>query len=109
MNIKRNSSERSVPRTILRVELLRNGIIRVLQLFKQSGCNGEVVNTSQGLNLANLKIPLAQSHYGQEIEAYVAERGSHNDGLVTVLLVVVEDLLDRLYTRVLFALVILSC
>ena len=31
---------------------------------------------------------------------YVAERGTHDDGVVAVLLVVVEDLLNRLDTRV---------
>lgn len=34
---------------------------------------------------------------------YVAERSTHDDGLVAVLLVVVEDLLDGLDTRVLVA------
>lgn len=38
--------------------------------------------------------------------AYVTERSTHDDGLVTVLLIVVEDLLDRLDTRVLLALVL---
>lgn len=35
--------------------------------------------------------------------AYVTEGGTHDDGLVTVLLVVVEDLADGLDTRVLLA------
>ena len=36
---------------------------------------------------------------------YVAERGAHDDGVVAVLFVVVEDLLHGLHTRVFFALV----
>ena len=36
---------------------------------------------------------------------YVTERGTHNDGLVSVLLVVVVDRADRLNTRVLLVLV----
>ena len=37
--------------------------------------------------------------------AYVTERSTHDDGVVAVLLIVVEDLLDRLDTRVFLALV----
>lgn len=40
--------------------------------------------------------------------AHVAERGTHDDCLVAVLLVVVEDLLHRLDTRILISLVVLS-
>jgi hypothetical protein len=36
---------------------------------------------------------------------YVPEAGTHDDGLVAVLLVVVENLLDGLDTRVIIALV----
>ena len=36
---------------------------------------------------------------------YVTERGTHDDGLVSVLLVVVVDLADRLNTRILLILV----
>ncbi len=38
--------------------------------------------------------------------AYVAERSTHDDGLVVVLLVVVKDLLHGLDTRILIALVL---
>lgn len=38
-------------------------------------------------------------------ETYVTERGTHDDGLVAMLLVIVEDLLDRYDTRILLALV----
>lgn len=39
---------------------------------------------------------------------YVTEGSAHNDGLVAVLLVVVEDLLDRLHTRIFITLVVLA-
>jgi hypothetical protein len=41
-------------------------------------------------------------------KTYVTERGTHDDGLVTVLLVIAEDLLDGLDTRVFVTLVVLS-
>lgn len=40
--------------------------------------------------------------------AYVTETGTHDDGLVAVLFVVVEDLLDRYDTRVLVTYIILA-
>ena len=40
--------------------------------------------------------------------AYVAERSAHDDGLVSMLLVVVKDTLDGLDTRVFVALVVLA-
>ena len=39
---------------------------------------------------------------------YVTERSTHNDGIVVVLLVVVEDLLNGLNTRVLVTDVVLA-
>ena len=39
---------------------------------------------------------------------YVTEGGTHDDGLVPVLLVVVEDTLDRLDTRVFITLVVFA-
>lgn len=39
---------------------------------------------------------------------HVTERGTHDNGLVAVLLVVVEDLLDGLDTRIRIPLVVLS-
>jgi hypothetical protein len=44
--------------------------------------------------------------FQQLLGTYVTERSTHDDGLVTVLLIVVENLLDRLNTRVLFASVV---
>lgn len=44
-----------------------------------------------------------------ELKAHVTERGTHDDRLVLVLLVVVVDLLDGLDTWVIVAVVILSC
>lgn len=41
-------------------------------------------------------------------DAYVAEGRAHDDGLIAVLFVVVEDLGDGLHTRVLLALVVLA-
>ena len=38
---------------------------------------------------------------------YVTETGTHDDGLVAVLFVVIEDPFDRLDTRVLVALIVL--
>lgn len=43
-----------------------------------------------------------------EDQTHVTEGGTHDDGLVTVLLVVVEDLLHGLDTRVLITLVVLA-
>lgn len=42
------------------------------------------------------------------MQTYVTERGAHNDGLVTVLFVVVEDLFHGLNTWVFVTLVVLS-
>lgn len=52
---------------------------RVLELFKELGGDGEVVATGELGDLTS-----------------VSERSTHDNRLVTVLLVVVEDLLDRL-------------
>jgi hypothetical protein len=71
---------------IVRVQLLRHRLSRVLQLLKERRADREEVDTGKGLDLAN-----------------VTEGGTHDDGLVAVLLVVVEDALDRLDTRVLLA------
>lgn len=57
--------------------------------FEQLGGDSQVVDTGQSLDFAN-----------------VSERSTHDDGLVSVLLVVVEDVLDRLDSRVLLASVI---
>merc|ERR1711939_1277088 len=56
------------------IELLGNGFCGVVQLLEEVGSNGEVVASSELGNLAN-----------------GAERSTHDDGLVAVLLVVVED------------------
>jgi hypothetical protein len=72
--------------TIVRVQLLRHRLRRVLQLLKERRADREEVDTGKGLDLAD-----------------VAERGTHDDGLVAVLLVVVEDALDGLDTGVLLA------
>lgn len=45
---------------------------------------------------------------GLEWLTYVTEAGTHDDGLVAVLFVVVEDLLYRYDTRVLVAFIVLS-
>lgn len=66
------------------VELLGHGGGRVVQLLQQVGRDGQVVAASQLGDLAS-----------------VAEGGTHDDGLVAVLLVVVVDGLDGLDTGVL--------
>jgi hypothetical protein len=66
------------------VELLGDGVLRVVKLLEQVGGNGEVVASSELSDLAD-----------------AAERGTHDDGLVAELLVVVENVLDRLDTGVL--------
>lgn len=53
------------------VELLGDGLGRVLELFEELGGDGEVVTSGQLGDFTN-----------------VSERGSHDDGLVSVLLVV---------------------
>lgn len=66
------------------VELLGDGGGGVVQVLQQVGGDGQVVAAGQLGDLAG-----------------VAEGGAHDDGLVAVLLVVVEDGLDRLDTGVL--------
>ena len=41
-------------------------------------------------------------------EAHITERRAHDDGLVAMLLIIIENLLDRLHTRILIAFIILS-
>jgi hypothetical protein len=53
------------------VELLGDGLGRVLELFEELGGDGEVITSGQLGDFTN-----------------VSERGSHDDGLVSVLLVV---------------------
>ena len=61
------------------IELLGDLLAGVLELLKELGSNGEVVATGE---LGDF--------------AHVSERSTHDNGVVAVLLVVVEDLLDRL-------------
>ena len=53
------------------IELLGDGLGRVLELFEELGGDGEVITSGQLGDFTN-----------------VSERGSHDDGLVSVLLVV---------------------
>lgn len=66
------------------VKLLGNGLLGVVQILEQVGRDGQVVAASQLGDLAT-----------------VTERGTHDDGVVAVLLVVVVDVLHRLDTGVL--------
>jgi hypothetical protein len=66
------------------IELLGDGGGGVVQVLQQVGGDGQVVTAGQLGDLAG-----------------VTEGGTHDDGLVTVLLVVVEDVLDGLDTGVL--------
>ena len=68
---------------VLAGELLGHGRGRVVQVFQQVGRDGQVVAASQ---LGDF--------------THVPERCPHDDGLVAVLLVVVEDVLHRLDTGV---------
>lgn len=45
---------REMKRTIARIKLLGNGRCVVLQLLKQSRCNGQEINASKGLDLTDL-------------------------------------------------------
>lgn len=67
----------------LRLQLLGDCVGAVVELLQEVGCNGEVITASKLSDLTN-----------------AAERGSHDNGLVAELLVVVEDLLHRLDTGV---------
>jgi hypothetical protein len=67
----------------LGVQLLRDGDLRVVEFLEEGGGDGEIVATGQLDDLTD-----------------VAERSTHHDGLVAVLLVVVEDVLDGLDTGV---------
>jgi hypothetical protein len=84
------------------IELLGDGLGRVLELFEELGGDGEVITSGQLGDFTN-----------------VSERSSHDDGLVSVLLVVaavslcpegslLENLLDRLNSRVGLSSVLLS-
>lgn len=75
-------------RTIVGVELLGHRLIGLLQLLKERRSDGKEIHTGKGLNLSD-----------------VTERSSHDDGLVVVLLVVVENPLDRDDTGILITLV----
>lgn len=66
------------------VELLGHGIGGVEEVLQEVGGDGQVVTTSQLSDLAD-----------------VTERGTHDNGVVAELLVVVVDVLDRLDTGVL--------
>ena len=83
--------DRLALRRRVRVELLRHGGCVVLQLLEQLRCDGEEVDTGESLDLAG-----------------VTEGCAHDDRLVVVLLVVVEDLLHGLHTRVVVARVVLA-
>lgn len=66
------------------IQLLGDGLGGRVQLLQETGRNGQKVDTSKLLDLAR-----------------VSERGAHDNCLVSVLLVVVENALDRVHTRVL--------
>lgn len=69
---------------VLGRELLRHGVLAVVQLLEEVRGNGEVVAAGELGDLTN-----------------GTEGSTHDDGVVAVLLVVVEDLLDGLDTWVL--------
>jgi hypothetical protein len=75
---------------VLSLELLGNLVGAVVELLEEVGGDGEVVAASELGDLAE-----------------VTERGAHDDGLVVVLLVVVEDLNDGLDTGVVGSVVLL--
>ena len=80
------------------------------ELFNSSRSDGEIVRKSQPASA------LISPVYGERSSparwpggwTYITEGSTHNDGSITVLLVVIEDLLDRLDTRILITLVILA-
>lgn len=74
----------------LGAQLALKGLVRLVELVQEVGRDGQEVASGQLLNLAN-----------------GAEGGTHDDGLVTVLLVVVVDLGDRDDTGILSASVLL--
>jgi hypothetical protein len=88
------------------VELLRDGVGRVLELLEQVGRDGEEVDARERLDLANLHARQPRTLRPGARETHVAETGAHDDRLVAVLLVVVEDLLHALHARVLLARVV---
>ena len=88
--------------SILGNELLGDLILRVVELLEQVGL-GLLVNWTEccvleGVTHGNSQV-VAASKFSDLANA--AERGTHDNGVVAVLLVVVEDLLDALDTRVL--------
>jgi hypothetical protein len=83
----------------------RDRISAVPELLKERGWDSEEVNASERLDLTNLReIDVNMAIIGIRtsvgIDTDVTEWCAHHDGLVTMLLVIIEDTLDRLYTRV---------
>ena len=74
---------------ILGVQLLWHLVLAVVELLEKVWCNGKIVASGQLRDLAN-----------------VAERGTHDDGIVAVFLVVVEDLLHGLDAWVFVCLIV---
>jgi hypothetical protein len=102
-------------RSNLCVELLRNRIGAVLELLKEPRRDSEEVNTRECLDLADLE-RIRQTEVSEWelegrlqawIETDVTEGCTHNDGVIAVLFVVIEDALDRLDTWILIAFVVL--
>jgi len=87
---------------------LRNRFHRAPELFKKGRRDGQKVNSSKGLDLARLIYKLESEYNETTAGTHIAERRAHDDGLVTVLLIVIENLLDRLNTRILIAFIVLS-
>jgi hypothetical protein len=77
---------------IINLELLGHRIFAVIQLFQETWRDGKVVASSKLGYLTK-----------------IAERSTHDNGVVAVLLVVIEDLLDRFDTWVVLRVVLLLC
>jgi hypothetical protein len=106
-------STRRLP-TCVSIQFLGYRIRRLLEFLEQGRGDCQKVDTCQCLNFASL----SGTNQGQNERqtdsmgglTYVTETGTHDGGLVAVLFVVIEDLFDRLDTRVLVAFIVLpSC
>ena len=87
------------------VQLLGHRGRGLLEFIKQCRGDGQKVDAGKRFNLASLHGLVSISPDKKPEISHITERSAHDDGLVTVLLVVVEDFFDRLHTGVLIALV----
>lgn len=95
--------------TDTRIKLFGDGDCGVLEFFEKGRRNSEEINAGKSLDLASLYIiSLTYAKNAVNRSSYIAERCTHDDRLVTVLFIIVENRLDRLNTRVFITFIVLT-